>query len=364
MYRFQAPRLTGSKRLAALLMLALSAACGDSATDSGPRPGPGTPPPDTTPVVASVEINPGTLQLPVDGTRALSATVRSRTGDVMQRLVEWTSSDPEVVRVDINGNVTALKVGTSTVSAAIGAVKGHSVIEVVGPPPVAHVLVSGETAGLEPGESRNLGVQLRAADGTVLQGRNVTWSSSDSTVIKAYADGRILGMQGGTATITATSEGKSGSVTIIIPEWLQFDLHALNQQVIPAVAEFTADTTDRTEHTMVVTEYRMKVTWGRVWLSTVDTRYRQRYEVQTWKRTVNYFQGSTITSPEEMIDSRTVSDEGRAEFYDVFTGEPIYESERFENHSFRVYRTEGRNRRIDQRIPGTTDQSFSMDFKK
>lgn len=361
MYRSRAVR-----RMGALLALALAAACGDGVTEGTPgQPGGGTPPPDTTSVVATVEITPGTLQLRVDSSRALSATVRSQKGDVLTgRLVSWTSSDPTVVRVDINGNVTALKVGTSVITAGLDGRQGHSTIEVLPPPSVATVTIVGETAGLEPGESRLLGVQLRAANGQVLYGREVTWSTSDSTVVRVLPGGYILGVKGGTATITATSEGKSGSITIIIPQWLQFDLHTSNAQALPMVLEASADTTDRTEHGMVVNTYRLRLVWGRLWLSSIDSRYRQRYDVQLWKQSTAWINGNAIAGQEELIETRVIRDEGRAQLYDMWTGEPIYESDIFGGHSFRVYQTEGRGRLISQRIPGTTEASFDLRFRK
>lgn len=364
MYRSTALRLTGARRLAALLLLATAAACDDPTGSQRPpaqQPGPQPPAP-----VASVEIDPGALQLPVDGTRALFVRLRAQSGaELTGRAVTWSSSDATIVRVDNNGNVTALRPGTAVITATSESKQGQATIQVIAPAPapVAQVVVTGG-ADIEPGESRVLQVQLRAADGTILHDRGVTWSSSDSAVIRTFENGYILGLKGGTATITATSEGKSGSVTLVIPDWLQYDLRTVGGQSLPAVTEFSADTTNRTEQGMVVTEYRQRVAWGSVWLSTLDSRYRQRYIVETWKREVTYFQGNTITGAEVRISSREVRDEGRAEMYDVFTGEPIYESTVFANHEFRASRTESRGRLIHQRLPGTTEQAFEMVFVK
>lgn len=364
MYRSTAFRLTGARRLAALLIIAAAAACGD-ATGAN-RPPTQQPGGEKPPTVASVEIDPVTLQLPVEGYRNLSVKLRTLGGAVITgRTVAWSSSDPTLVRVDESGNVTALREGTAVITAASEGKQGQATVQVIvpAPAPVAHVIVTGG-ADIEPGEARTLNVELRAANGAVLHGRTVTWSSSDSSVVRAFADGYVLGLKGGTATITATSEGKTGSMTIVIPEWLQFDLRTVAGQALPAVTEFSADTTSRTEHGMVVAEYRQRVSWGSLWFSTLDSRYRQRYIVETWKREVSYFQGNTIIGAEVRISSREVRDEGRAELYDVWTGEPIYESAVFDDHSFRSLRTLDRGRMISQRLPGTTDQSFDMVFVK
>jgi hypothetical protein len=367
--RFSASRSAAVRRMAALLTLATAAACSDGVTDGQPgTPGGGTPP-DNTPVVASVEITPGTLQLPVEGSRALSATVRTHNGAVLTgRLVSWSSSDPQVVRVDDNGNATALKVGTAVISAAAEGRQGQSTIEVVAPPAppaVASVLVLGEEADLEPGQTRLLAVQLRAASGEVLYGRDVAWSSSDSTVIKAFPGGQVLGLKGGTATITATSEGKSGSLTIVIPQWLTYDLQSVDAGALPALLTTTADTTERTELVTVVRERRVVVTAGRLWTSTTDMRYRQRYDLQTWERTASYFSnGETIATQAQLVDARTIRDEGAATMYDVWTGGPIYESQTFAGHSFRVQATVNHGRRIIQQLPGEGGKAYDLRFAK
>ncbi|MBW3572259.1 MAG: Ig-like domain-containing protein, partial [Gemmatimonadetes bacterium] len=339
--------------------------CGDGVTDGSPER-PGTTP--TSPVVASVEITPGSLQLPIDGSRALSATVRTQTGAVLTgRVVTWSSSDSTVVRVDRDGNATALRVGTATITAALEGRQGQSTIEVLPPPApaaVASVAVLGDGAEMEPGESRQLSVQLRAADGTLLYGRAVTWSSSDSTIIRVHSGGQVLGVKGGTATITATSEGKSGSLTLVIPPWLVFDLHTADAQALPAVLSMTADTTDRTEFAMVVKERRVRLSGGRLWTSTVDSRYRQRYELATWERTLTYFNGNVTAATEQLVSTRTVVDEGDAKMYDMWTGQPIYESWTYAGHTFRVQHTASRGRWIRQPLPGEGGATYELIFRK
>lgn len=370
MYRSRDFRFGGAQRMAALLSLALAAACGDSVT--GGRPGtpgqPGNPPADTTPVVASVEITPGTLQLPVQGTRGLSATVRTQTGrELTGRVLSWASSDPEVVRVDINGNATALKVGTAVITAALEGRQGRATIEVVAPPapPAVHsVVVMGEAADLEPGQTRLLAVQLRAANGEMLYGRDVAWSSSDSTVARVLPGGRVQGLKGGTVTITATSEGKSGSITIIIPLWLSFDLETVGTAGVPAELSMTADTTERTELATVVRERRVRLAAGRLLLSTTDQRYRQRYHLMTYERTVTYFaSGGTIADLERLVDARTILDEGNADMFDMWASQFVYKSWTFQSHTFRIL--SGPNlRRIDQQLPGEGGPIYRLTFRK
>ena len=66
----------------------------------------------------------------------------------------------------------------------------------------------------------NATVQLTAtpkdALGNPLAGRTVTWSTSDTTVARVSTSGLVSGVAAGSATITATSEGKTGQATITV----------------------------------------------------------------------------------------------------------------------------------------------------
>ena len=70
---------------------------------------------DTMKKAESVTLDESTLTLAVGGTEQLKATVAPK--DAPNINVRWTSSDSTVVRVDENGNLTALKEGTATITA-------------------------------------------------------------------------------------------------------------------------------------------------------------------------------------------------------------------------------------------------------
>jgi len=66
----------------------------------------------------------------------------------------------------------------------------------------------------------NSTVQLTAttrdANGNALGGRVITWSTSDPNVATVDQTGLVRGVGPGSATITATSEGKSGTAAITV----------------------------------------------------------------------------------------------------------------------------------------------------
>lgn len=63
----------------------------------------------------SVTLDKSALTLAVNGTKQLTATVAP--DDAANKSVRWTSSDSTVVKVDENGNLTALKEGAATITA-------------------------------------------------------------------------------------------------------------------------------------------------------------------------------------------------------------------------------------------------------
>ncbi|MBI3792337.1 MAG: Ig-like domain-containing protein [Gemmatimonadetes bacterium] len=82
------------------------------------------------------------------------------------------------------------------------------------PVAVASVSVSPPTATLAVGATQQLTAVTRDANGNVLNGRAVTWSSSATAVATVSASGLVSAIGSGSATITATAEGVPGSATV------------------------------------------------------------------------------------------------------------------------------------------------------
>ena len=87
------------------------------------------------------------------------------------------------------------------------------------PEPVATVTVSPADVTLPVGESQQLAATAKDAAGTSLTGRTITWESSDDGVATVSPTGLVSAVGPGDATVTATSEGKSGdaALTVFVP---------------------------------------------------------------------------------------------------------------------------------------------------
>jgi uncharacterized protein YjdB len=81
---------------------------------------------------------------------------------------------------------------------------------------VSTVTISPAAPSLRVGAHITLSATLEDSGGNVLTGRVVTWTSSDPSIATVKSDGTVTGIAKGHAVITATSEGKSGTVTVVV----------------------------------------------------------------------------------------------------------------------------------------------------
>jgi len=181
----------------------------------------------SSPGVSSVSVSLPTSSLTVGQTTQATATVRDAGNNVLtDRVVTWSSEDAAVAVVNTaTGVVTAIAAGSAIITATSESVSGTATAVVTGtstaPPsaPVATVTVTPASANMTFGTPLQLTATLRDANNNVLTGRQITWSSSNTTNATVSATGLVSTVSSGAATITATSEGKSGGsdLTIVNP---------------------------------------------------------------------------------------------------------------------------------------------------
>ena len=171
-----------------------------------------------TPVpVASVSVTPPSASVVVGNTQQLNAVTKDSAGTTLTgRTVTW-SSDNAAATVDANGLVTAVGVGTATITATSEGKSGTSLITVT-LVPVASVTVTPATASVMAGSTQQLVATTKDANGNVLTGRAISWSSSNVAAATVNAStGLATGVApGGPVTITATAEGKSGTASVTV----------------------------------------------------------------------------------------------------------------------------------------------------
>jgi uncharacterized protein YjdB len=166
--------------------------------------------------VASVTVTPSPASVQVGSTVQLTATPNDGSGTPLTgRVVNWTSSDTLIATVSGSGLVTGRAPGSATITATSEGKSGTSALSVLGIP-VAAVTVTPSPATVQVGQTVQLSATPKDASGNPLTGRLVAWTSSDTTIAKVSNTGLVTGRAAGSATVTATSEGKSGTSTVSV----------------------------------------------------------------------------------------------------------------------------------------------------
>jgi uncharacterized protein YjdB len=166
--------------------------------------------------IASVVVTPSANPLVVGQTTQLKAEPRDGSGQpITGRPVVWSTSSANVATVSSTGLVTAIAPGNATISAASEGRIGTASIT-VSPKPVSSVIVSPGQASVTVGQTTQLSGQVTDDQGNVLAGRPIAFTSGSPSVATVSASGLVTGVSAGSATITATSEGKTGTATITV----------------------------------------------------------------------------------------------------------------------------------------------------
>lgn len=207
--------------LAASTWLAALAACGSSDSTS---PAPVPPPPPLPPAaVASVTLVAASTELDIGATTTLTATARDANENALTgRTITFATSAPTAASVSAAGVVTAIGEGTATISATSEGKSAQVVIAVrpAAPAPVNSVSVTPDTRMMRQGDSITFRAVPLNASGQPLSDRVVQWRSNAPAIVEVDpTTGHARALAAGNATITATSEGKSGAaaVTVIVP---------------------------------------------------------------------------------------------------------------------------------------------------
>lgn len=203
--------MQSSRRVASLSTLAaLVVACGGGDPVSPPPP----PPPPPAPV--TVAVTPATVTVVAGQSQQFTATVTNTTNPT----VTWAASAGTIVASGLAATWTAPPAGTAATvtatSVADPARSGSASVTISPPPPapVASVTLDRSVDTLVPQQQRQIVAVLRDGDGNVLTGRTIAWASTAATLASVSGTGLITGLVPGEATITATAEGKSGSVVV------------------------------------------------------------------------------------------------------------------------------------------------------
>ncbi|GAP71556.1 bacterial Ig-like domain [Candidatus Symbiothrix dinenymphae] len=161
--------------------------------------------------VTGVTLNKGTLSLAVGADETLTATVEPN--NATNQGVTWVSSDDGKASVDNTGKVTAVAVGTATITVTTddGSYTANCDVTVT-PIAVTGVTLDKTSTTLAIGGQETLTPTVAPNNAT---NQNVTWSSSNGAVA-TVSNGVVTAHTAGTATITVTTADGNKTATCAV----------------------------------------------------------------------------------------------------------------------------------------------------
>jgi Big-like domain-containing protein len=167
----------------------------------------------------SLTVSPSGSSLALGATRQFQAIAHYNDGsyrDVTAQAVWSISSGNTHASIGSGGLVTAVAQGTATVQATMGVVSGSATVT-VGPVAIVTITVAPTDPAVAKGQQQAFTATGHYSDGSA---KDVTatayWSSTPGAVATVTQGGLASGVQAGTATITASLGGASGSTTLTV----------------------------------------------------------------------------------------------------------------------------------------------------
>lgn len=154
--------------------------------------------------VSRIEIS-GEEIVPIDGSIQLSATVFPQNAE--NKSVLWTTDQGEIAIINGHGVLKGVQPGVVTVTAT--ATDGSGIFAEYSVRIVKQLIaiqINGDNA-IHTGQEKQLTATVSSDQ--PLDDAGVIWSSSNESVVKVTADGKIYGVSNGTAVITATSRAEN-----------------------------------------------------------------------------------------------------------------------------------------------------------
>ena len=163
--------------------------------------------------VTGVSLNKTTLSLSKGSTETLTATIAPT--NATNTAVTWKSSNTSVATVDSDGKVTAVTAGTATITVTTADGSKTATCTVTVTVPVTGVSLNKTTLSLSKGSTGTLTATISPTTAT---NKDVTWSSSNTSVATVDADGVVTAIGAGSAKITVTTVdgNKTASCTVTV----------------------------------------------------------------------------------------------------------------------------------------------------
>lgn len=156
--------------------------------------------------VTQITLSKTSSSLSIGNSETLTATVTP--SNATNKTITWSSSNTSVASVNASGQVTAVGKGTAIITATatdgsgVSASCTYTVVKLVN-----SITLNKTSSTLRLGQSETLTATVLPTDAS---NRSVTWSSSNTNVVRVSSTGVVTYVGKGTATVTATAVDGSG----------------------------------------------------------------------------------------------------------------------------------------------------------
>jgi uncharacterized protein YjdB len=171
----------------------------------------------TSATLTSIAVTPATANMLVGAKRQFHATGTFSDGTTLELTLQctWTSSDSTIASTGSNAVVSAVALGTATISATKSGITGTSTVNVV-PPSLVSITISPQNPYIAVGQTQTFTASGKFNDGSIQDVTStVTWASSNTAVATMSAN-VATAVAAGTTTISATSGTISASTTMTV----------------------------------------------------------------------------------------------------------------------------------------------------
>src|SRR5256885_1782055 len=165
--------------------------------------------------VVKVVVSPDVVTLLPSHSQQFTAFGRTQAGDSVAVAVTWSATAGSVSASGLYTAGAVAGVYEVTARHTDRQLSGKATVTVA-LTPVASVAVSPATASVQVGGTVQLTATPKDSTGSALSGRTVTWASGNAAVATVSGSGLVSAVAAGSATITATSEGKSGTASVTV----------------------------------------------------------------------------------------------------------------------------------------------------
>lgn len=151
--------------------------------------------------VTGISLNKSSLNILIGTTETLIKSISP--SNATNKDVTWHSSNTDIATISQSGQITAKKLGTTTITVSTSS--GYRTtcrVTVIDTVPLKGININKTNITIKEKSTDSLSITYNPSNAT---NKNVTWRSSNTNVATVNSSGKVTGITPGTATITAVS---------------------------------------------------------------------------------------------------------------------------------------------------------------